>query len=47
MDPVKSSSTSERLFASLLKIDDVEVIHPNLKSAEAIFVKAMPKPKVT
>ncbi|MES2030881.1 MAG: helix-turn-helix transcriptional regulator [Pseudomonadota bacterium] len=44
-DPVEALKHIRTLIRAASQIDDVEVIHKNLKEAEAIIAKAIPKPR--
>jgi hypothetical protein len=45
MDQVEALKHVRTLIRAAAQIEDVEAIHRNLKEAEAIIAKAMPKPK--
>jgi hypothetical protein len=45
MDPIEALKHIRTLIRAAAQIDGVEAIHRNLKEAEAIIAKAMPKPK--
>ncbi len=43
MDPIEALKHIRTLIRAAAQIDDVDAIHRNLKEAEAIIAKALPK----